>query len=344
MKNSRYIRILWLLLIISSLSVQGQSSAVQLMSASVCHGTIETPVLGNQLNGVASVSLRLLFDSAALEFDGIHAIHPSMGGGIHGLQGNRFVFAWFSLTAVNLSDTLFVLRWLPKSGTGQWPLNFDTATQGQCELANLQGQPLSVQFVSGTAARLGATAPLPLTPLQLQRVVDSVVSIQWQNTACMQQAVLQWSRDERFEQGVQTALLSGNVHYLSLGSMQPLLGDSVMHWRLGGVFGVDTAWSPTGRLALATSLAPSHTLGSLRIYPNPFSTELLLDFDPLLPHENVAVRITDLAGRNLCEAHLSIDAGPMRWQIPCELPDGLLLLHWQAGRQTGSQRILKKPH
>jgi hypothetical protein len=335
--------ILCLVFFTGGIPLYAQSASVQLLSETVCDGIVETPVLGSQLQGIASVSLRLLFDSAALQFAGIRGIHPSMGSSIHGIQGNKFVLAWFSLNAVNLSDTLFVLRWTNRVGNGTWPLSFDTATQGQCELANIQGQPLNVQFISGTATHLGATAPLPLTPLILQNVIDTSVAITWQSTPCIQQAVLQWSRFQNFDQQVFTSIMSNTTHQLSINGFQPLIGDSIIYWRLGGIYGADTSWSATGRLALATFVHNQISKLGARVYPNPFSNSLTLDVSENIVSESAYLKIYDVTGRRLCEATLPVQSGRIHWQIPCEIPSGWVLLQWQLGSQLGVKKIFKSP-
>lgn len=330
-----WLRIFVMVLFVSN-SLFAQVGSLRVLSGSVCSGVVETPVLASQINGMAAMSVRILFDSTAISYQGVRNVHPAIGNAIISGINSRFVIAWFSLQAVSLSnDTLLVIRWSSNGGRSS-ALQFDTQTLGGCEIANVQGQVLPVQYISGQASITGAQAPLPLNPLQLANLNQPNYLFVFNRPACMQQAVLQLAVDSHFNQLTYTQSLSDTFYSYSFSGIAPSQGDSVRWWRLGGVYGSDTAWSARGRMSFAISLGLNQVqLSKAKVYPNPFQAQFQMEHRAWNNGDRILLKMYKMDGTLLEQKQLNVVNGRVDVETKNTEYHGQMVLFWQNYDQNG---------
>lgn len=125
------------------------------MSASACTGdTILVPVSTSGINGVAAISLAFDFDAQNLMYDGFEGAAANLANGLlANATGGKFIASWFSVNPTNLaSGQLFAVRFIVQ---GSSSLQWDLATAGNCEIADLNGDPIPVTFENGNLTASG---------------------------------------------------------------------------------------------------------------------------------------------------------------------------------------------
>lgn len=324
-------------MLLTASSCLAQLGGLRLVSASVCTGVVETPVLVSQIQGIASMSIKMIYDTNAVSYMGVRSVHPSIANGIITATNSRFVIAWFSLQPINIaSDTLLVIRWAARQQVGQSNLQFDTQTPGNCEMANVQGQVVPMQYLSGSVAITGPQAPLPLNPLQLSNLNQSSYLFVYNRRPCQQSVVLQMASDSVFSQTTLLTTMPDTTFRYFFSGIQPAQGDSLRWWRMGGVFGGDTAWSALGRMSFAMTLNQSNmdAVEQAKLYPNPFSQSFYVRNATFGHGMPVTLRIYTIHGKLLEELELISEQDGVLVEIKNTNYYGQLLINWQnsAGR------------
>lgn len=330
------LRISLLMFLLFPWAIFAQVGSLRIVSGSVCTGIVETPILASQINGMAAMSIRILFDSAAISYQGVRNVHPAVASAALSGANSRFVMAWFSLQAVSLAnDTLVVIRWANNGGRSS-TLQFDTQTPGGCEIANVQAQVLPVQYISGQASITGAQAPVPLNPLHLTNLNQPNYLFVYRRPACIQQSWFQLATDSLFQQVTYSAVLIDTFYRHMFSGIVPSQGDSIRWWRMGGVFNGDTAWSATGRMSFALSLGGMNQTNELaRLFPNPFREAFKLSHPAWLEGELVLVKIFGLDGRLIEEQRVQSQTQTLNVEIKNTAYHGQLLIYWQNLNRTG---------
>lgn len=324
------------MLVVFPWAVHAQVGSLRIVSASVCSGVVETPILASQINGMAAMSIRVLFDSAAISYQGVRNVHPVISNAVISGTNNRFVIAWFSLQSVNLpNDTLLVIRWANNGGRSS-ALQFDLQSVGGCEIANAQAQVIPIQFISGTASVTGAQAPVPLNPLWLSNINQPNYLFVFRRPACSQQNILQLGSDSLFEQITYSTVLTDSFYRHTFSGIVPSQGDSLRWWRLGGVFNGDTAWSATGRMGFALSLGSTGDYETkAKVFPNPFREVVKLQHPEWQEGQEVGIRCYAMDGRLLEETQVVIQGQTAYVEIKNTNYHGQMLLYWQHLNKNG---------
>ena len=342
-KSTRYIWIaVWLFLLAHEGS---RAASVTLMPSSVCSGVAETPILASQLNGIASISIKVNFDTTQISYLGVRRVHPGISSALVTSNNGQFIIAWFSLNAVQIgNDTLMVVRWTA-SPYGSSALQFDTQTAGNCEITNLQGTPLGVQYVSGSVQITGPRAPQPLNPLRLFNLNQPSYLFLHRRQPCMQAAVLEVARDSVFSQKLLSAAMPDTTYLYPIPALSPPQGDSVLWWRMGGILQGDTSWSAVGRMSFSLALSLAENLMSrTRAYPNPVQSEFFLEHPAFELDALVQVEMRDLQGRLLWQGQLSSEAGArLRLHFPSNLNNQYLVVAWRNASASGQIILIKSP-
>lgn len=317
-------------------ALTAQVGSLRVISGSVCSGVVETPILASQINGMAAMSIRLLFDSSAISYHGVRNVHPAIANAVISGANSRFVIAWFSLQPVNLpNDTLLVIRWLNNGGRSS-SLLFDTQSAGGCEIANVQAQVMPVQYIGGQASITGAQAPVPLNPLRLSNLNQPSYLFVYSKPPCIQQSILQLSSDSLFQQITYSSTLTDTLYRLSFSGIFPALGDSLRWWRLGGIFNGDTAWSSTGRMAFALSLGSSEeALVKAKAYPNPFRQAFYLSHPEWKQNDVISIACFGADGRLLEKQAMMADNGSVFIEMKNTSYQGQMLIYWHDPQKSG---------
>ena len=327
-----------LLLLLTATTGFSQMGTLQLVSGAACSGIVETPILASQLQGIASMSVKINYDTNQVTFLGTRSIHPAIASGILTATNSRFVIAWFSLQPIQItSDTLVVLRWSARNQTGSSTLQFDTQTPGNCEMANVQGQVVPIQYLSGSVAITGAQAPLPLNPTNLQGLNQTSYLFLYNRRPCQQAVVLQLASDSLFNNLTLQAAMPDTTYLYFFSGIQPAMGDSIRYWRMGGVFSNDTSWSAVGKMSFALSLGQLEMTGREpgRFYPNPVKNEFYVSHPSFENGSEVKIKLFSIDGR-LLEEHRLL---PTNKQLLVEIKNtnyhGQMLINWQNSVEMG---------
>jgi hypothetical protein len=326
-------------------SEKAWATSVTMVSSSICEGVAETPILASQLNGIASISIKINYDTTRLNYLGVRNVHPGIANALITTNAGKFIVAWFSLNPVQIgNDTLMVVRWAA-SNYGTSTLQFDTQTPGNCEITNLQGTPLGVQFISGSVQISGARPPQPLNPLRLSNLNQSSYLFLYRRNVCMQQALLQIARDSMFGTTVLSTVMPDTTYLYSIPALAPAQGDSILWWRMGGVYNGDTSWSALGRMGFSISLAVSSTaFQATRLYPNPMQSFFWIQHPAFELDPFIQLTIRDALGRLLWQENLQAQDQRIYVQPNLLIPNQQLYIHWHNKIANGSAIAMKSTY
>ncbi|MCX6271610.1 MAG: T9SS type A sorting domain-containing protein [Bacteroidetes bacterium] len=126
-------------------------AAISLPMFSGCLGTITFPVMVNNFNDVASLSMTILFDPEVLNFTGIQNLDPQLAGNFFANAVNGILYmAWYGLTPVTLGNcNLLNLNF--DASTGECLLIWDTIP-GTNQLSDYYENPIGTLFTNGEAS------------------------------------------------------------------------------------------------------------------------------------------------------------------------------------------------
>lgn len=290
--------LLFVLLLI--LTVNAQNPVMKVISDTSCQSYIETPILVRDFDSVAAISMKIVFDTTRLTYLGYRNAHPAVaqnGNFIASTYQDRFIIGWFSLNPISItSDTLLVIRW---QGTSGPPVRlwFDT-TRGMCELVDFYGVRFNTQFVDGVASPSIRVAPSLVSPPDTSAFSSNDVLFVYEESPCRTgPSVIQVSRDSLFASNPSESLFLASSTFYQWFSIpfcgSPLVGfpspengpcwhassgDSLVFWRVGAVYGMDTLWSDFRRisLSLTAGLRSDVFVRKSFIYPNPVRNYLCI--------------------------------------------------------------------
>ncbi len=121
-----------------------------------CPDTLVVPILVQGVDDVYSISLKLDYDTNALEYLGFQNPHPALTGGFLTLfpQNGKIGLSWFSLSEAQIMNgTLVELRFVYHGGNAI--LAWDTTVSGNCIYSNLLGAPLDDEYHNGSITSFG---------------------------------------------------------------------------------------------------------------------------------------------------------------------------------------------
>gem|GEM_PF-1469843 len=116
-----------------------------------CAGQVIVPVNVIHLYEVAALSLSLDYDDDVLEFAGYQNMNPAFDGGFYLIDAfnSQVKIGYFGITPVDLGDALMVEIIFNTTG-GYTDLNWDYLTVGNCEYHNINGVPITSQYINGS--------------------------------------------------------------------------------------------------------------------------------------------------------------------------------------------------
>ncbi|MFM8317154.1 MAG: cohesin domain-containing protein, partial [Bacteroidota bacterium] len=124
-----------------------------------CPGDVITvPVTISDAANLAAISLALNYNTQALSYVSYSGLNPAIANNflINNLNGQVRV-AWFDLTPANFSAQTVLFN-LVFNVQGNSPLAWNTATPGDCELGNLDGDIIPTTFTAGSVTMNGVRA------------------------------------------------------------------------------------------------------------------------------------------------------------------------------------------
>ena len=139
----------------ASLTVMSQPPIVTILGdVAECQGGLLVPVIAEDFNNVAVISLGLNFDPALLQYVGYQNVHPALGGAFFMINaaGSNIFISWFSFAPANIgNDTLFELVFNGITA-GSAPITFNTTTPGVCQYTDPTSTILLANFIDGNVS------------------------------------------------------------------------------------------------------------------------------------------------------------------------------------------------
>ncbi|MCX6270911.1 MAG: GEVED domain-containing protein [Bacteroidetes bacterium] len=123
-----------------------------------CPGSLSVPLIIQNGDGIASLSLTLGFDSAVLSFSGFQNPNPLLSEGflIVNATGSQALMGWYSIYPVTISeDTLLELLFTAQ--TGYSSLTWITQNTGACQYTDIDNLSLPAVFVDGSVTVSGCS-------------------------------------------------------------------------------------------------------------------------------------------------------------------------------------------
>ncbi|MCX6271195.1 MAG: hypothetical protein NTU44_08270, partial [Bacteroidetes bacterium] len=120
-----------------------------LLPYSGCPGELPVPVELQNCNGVASISLKIVYDTVVLHYDTVTDVNPLLNGGffLSNHIENLVILSWFSLNPIDLGNSnLAILHFhhlINKTTQLAW---MDDST-GTCVFTDLDGIELQALFI-----------------------------------------------------------------------------------------------------------------------------------------------------------------------------------------------------
>ncbi|MCX6271482.1 MAG: C25 family cysteine peptidase [Bacteroidetes bacterium] len=141
------------------------TSSLTLGSYSGCTDTFNIPIIAANLSNVASMSLTINYNQSGLSYVGYDNINMILGGGILLVNPmpNSVIISWVSISTFSITaGTLFDLKFLPLS-IGNYPITFNTSGNGNCQLTDLDGNDLVLNYINGNAQITASTYPVSVS-------------------------------------------------------------------------------------------------------------------------------------------------------------------------------------
>ncbi|NCW22476.1 MAG: hypothetical protein EBV76_12035, partial [Gammaproteobacteria bacterium] len=131
-------------------------TAVQFNNGAVTANPV--PVTISDAANLAAISLALNYNTQALSYVSYSGLNPAIANNflINNVNGQVRV-AWFDLTPANFSAQTVLFN-LVFNVQGNAPLSWNTATPGDCELGNLDGDIIPTTFTAGSVTMNGVRA------------------------------------------------------------------------------------------------------------------------------------------------------------------------------------------
>ncbi|MCD4679668.1 MAG: hypothetical protein K8S00_04705, partial [Bacteroidales bacterium] len=161
-------------------------------TVTACPGELVTiPILVEDCNDVASISLILGFDPTVLIYQGWQNLNPVLASGMLLVNsvGSQVALSWFHFfQSANVgTDTLIEYMFTYLGGTSQ--LNWDTATSGNTQYGRLNGSLIPALFFDGTVSLLGLPAIITTQPLNTTIFANTNASF---SVAALNTTTFQW--------------------------------------------------------------------------------------------------------------------------------------------------------
>lgn len=128
-----------------------QQPELKFDSLKVLNGdSVTVSVYVKNFTNIGAITIKIITDTSSLSFGRAFNWDTQLNGALYGVVDNRIALAWDGLDGVNISDGKLVdLKFLFKGNSSG--LIFDTVLT---EIANLQGEPVSVHYINGSVSSL----------------------------------------------------------------------------------------------------------------------------------------------------------------------------------------------
>jgi len=154
-----------------------------------CAGNIVVPILVENFDTVAAISLTLAYDTTVLTYTGYQNLNPELSSGtlLINASGGEVITSYYSFSPANIGNGTLIEFLFTYNGSSSY-LTWDTLNQGACQYSDLGSVILPAEFVSGSINPGGpeiVSQPISVTIFDgnntsFDIVANGATSYQWQ--------------------------------------------------------------------------------------------------------------------------------------------------------------------
>jgi hypothetical protein len=255
-----------------------QAILTKMDSLSRCPDSLVMPVTVDNFQGVASLSLKINYDTISLTYKGYQNLNPALAGNflINGFNG-QVIMSWFSLNPVTIGTGLMIeLKFNYKNNTDVL-LKWDDTVAGNCVYTDLDGNELTAEFEDGYIHGLMHN-PQGINPANYASGIPTNLILHWSGSGCTPLYSLELSTDSLFGN---LTLSNPGIFGTSL-PVQNLDLETTYFWRVKAYnSNFTTPWSAISRFK-TTTVGIQETLFQkeprLQFAPNPAGRSTTITF------------------------------------------------------------------
>jgi len=280
--------------------LKAQPIITRLDSVNRCPDSLTMQVHIENFTDVASLSLKLNYDTNILVYAGYQNLNPALGGSfLMNDYNNKIILSWFSLSPANIGNgTLVDIRFF-YTGISDLPLRWDDTILGNCVYTDLEGIDLPSIFEDGYIHGT-MHPPVLISPADHLNGVATNPVLNWGGSGCAPLYSVEIATDSLFSTIVQDY---PSVFGTSL-SLSGLNLETTYYWRVRAYNALlTTPWSAVHRFKTQTVggallVAPPFNFS---ISPNPASTYTNISFSGFSAN-NIYIKLYNSLGE-LCWQH-----------------------------------------
>ncbi|MHC1708241.1 MAG: T9SS type A sorting domain-containing protein [Bacteroidales bacterium] len=272
---------------------------LSLPSSQSCPGNFEIPVEAQNFNNVASVSLKIKYDTTILQYDTHTNVNPAFNAGMFLINAvkEEVIFSWFALNPVNLGNTTLLKLHFHHLLNTNTQIEWNADSLGNCVITDINGIELPLEL---TDASLSTTfdKPQPVTPSNQATNISENPVFHWNGSGCGPHYHLIYSGDPDF-------LSDTNSTYNIFGTSLPVSGleyDKTYYWKVKAVIHTTpyyTEWSEIFSFTTRNpdGIEPSSEPGiKIQLSPNPAREYFNVKLE-LVKKTVIHVQFVDITGR-----------------------------------------------
>ncbi len=285
---------------LSPIFVQAQITA-SLSQVNTCPGPFPTDINVEQFTAVASVSLKLNYDTSVLVFDSSSNLHPSLGSGVFLINAvnGQVILSWFSLQPASIgTGTLIRLHFRHRINENTLLTWLDDSL-GNCVFTDLNGTELPAVFQDGSVSTK-LLPPQPLNPPDLAVNITENPNLHWNGSNCAPLYELAYDSLPSMATATHIPGIFGTSHTLS-----NLALNTTYYWKVRAIIPQSSFSSPWSVLFRFTTRLPNsvdgvegNSLTNMVLRPNPAKDQAWLAFD-VSSRIDAEILLSDQQGKQL---------------------------------------------
>ncbi len=268
---------------------------------STCPGPFHTNISVEQFSGIASVSLKLNYDTNVLVFDSSSNLHPSLTSGVFLINAvnSQVILSWFSLQPATIgTGTLITLHFKHRINENSL-LTWQDDSLGNCVFTDLNGLELPAVFLDGSVSTK-LLQPQPLDPPDFAVNISENPNLHWNGSNCAPLYELAYDSLASLATAIHIPGIFGTSHALSNLALH-----TTYYWKVRAVMPQTNFYSPWSALFQFTTRLPNsveseedNPLTNVSLRPNPAKDMTTLGFE-LASRVMANILLTDQQGKQL---------------------------------------------
>jgi|GEM_PF-2628461 hypothetical protein len=297
----KYCTLLLAFILLSPYGYLKSQISLTLPSFVTCPGEFDIPVEATSFNEVASVSMKIKFDTLILAYDGHTDLNPGFSGGVFLINSvhGEVIFSWFSLTPINLGNANLLTLHFHHLVNASTSIAWNDDSLGNCVLTDLNGTELPTTLIDASLTS-SFIQPLPLTPANNATNVNETPLFHWNGSGCGPHYQLIYSSDPGFS--------SDTIHITNIFgtsfTADSLEYNTTYYWKVKATINdtpFDTDWSET----FSFSTKDANGINELwqypyhcKLFPNPAANQTSVHIE-VNNKVNLHITIFDMSGNEI---------------------------------------------